>query len=131
MYGVAYHDANVIAYYCVAGTFQHEAALALRGMHEWHSAELWCSELRNALAGYMRSRGLPLATAQSFWADAEQCMARSYRPPGSRVLELAASSGCSAYDLEYVALAQQLRAPLITMDREVLRAFPDEATPLI
>ena len=40
------------------------------------------------------------------------------------VLRLAASSGCSAYDCEFVAAAQQLDAPLVTADRDLLKAFP-------
>ncbi|HEV8408250.1 MAG TPA: hypothetical protein VGQ34_09990, partial [Sphingomicrobium sp.] len=43
------------------------------------------------------------------------------------VLEIAASSGLSAYDCEFVALAQSLAVPLVTQDRAVLKAFPDLA----
>ena len=39
------------------------------------------------------------------------------------VLTLANTSGCSAYDCEFVALAKALGVPLLTNDREVLRAF--------
>ena len=41
-----------------------------------------------------------------------------------RVLQLVASSRCSAYDCECVAAAQQLGVPLITADRALLEAFP-------
>jgi predicted nucleic acid-binding protein len=44
------------------------------------------------------------------------------------VLRLAMSSGCSAYDCEFVALAQDLGARLVTSDTELLRAFPGVAT---
>jgi len=37
---------------------------------------------------------------------------------------LAASSGCSAYDCEFVAAAQQLDAPLVTADRALRKGFP-------
>jgi predicted nucleic acid-binding protein len=40
------------------------------------------------------------------------------------VLRLAASSGCSAYDCEFVVAAQQLDAPLVTADHALLKAFP-------
>jgi len=43
------------------------------------------------------------------------------------VLALAIQSGCTAYDCEYVALAEALEVPLVTEDREVLRAFPARA----
>jgi predicted nucleic acid-binding protein len=43
------------------------------------------------------------------------------------ILRLATESGCSAYDCQYVALAQSTNVPLITHDGEVLDAFPDTA----
>jgi len=41
------------------------------------------------------------------------------------VIELAAESGCSAYDCEYVALARDSGVKLVTTDKELLKAFPD------
>jgi len=40
------------------------------------------------------------------------------------------ASDCSAYDCEYVALAQDLDVPLVTTDRQVLREFPKIAVSL-
>ena len=46
------------------------------------------------------------------------------------VLRLAESSGCSAYDCEYVALAKELRVRLVTLDKQVLGAFPETSSAL-
>ncbi len=48
----------------------------------------------------------------------------------AHVLRLAAESGCSAYDCEFVALAQDLHVPLVTVDKQVLSQFPDVAIAL-
>jgi predicted nucleic acid-binding protein len=46
------------------------------------------------------------------------------------VLNLIANSGCSAYDCEFVALAEDQRVPLITSDRQILHDFPETAVSL-
>jgi predicted nucleic acid-binding protein len=46
------------------------------------------------------------------------------------VLQLVRGSECSAYDCEFVALAMELGLKLVTMDGQVLRAFPDGAVGL-
>ncbi len=45
-----------------------------------------------------------------------------------RVLELTSTSGCSSYDCEYVAIAQELGCRLATYDRKVIRRFPGVAS---
>jgi predicted nucleic acid-binding protein len=55
---------------------------------------------------------------------------REYAVTSESVLSLAASSNCSAYDCEFVALAMDLNVPLVTTDRQILSAFADIAIPL-
>ncbi len=50
---------------------------------------------------------------------------REHLVPDRAVLELAAETRLSAYDCEFVALAQSLSVPLVTEYRAVLKAFPD------
>jgi hypothetical protein len=44
-----------------------------------------------------------------------------------RILALVPASRCTAYDLEFVALADELDVKLVTNDRELRAAFPDRA----
>ena len=46
------------------------------------------------------------------------------------ILQLAESSRCSAYDCEFVALAKYLGVSLVTLDKKVLKAFPQYAISL-
>ena len=48
----------------------------------------------------------------------------------AHVLRLAAQSACSAYDCEFVALAQDLNVRLVTVDKQVLAEFPNVAISL-
>ena len=50
-----------------------------------------------------------------------------FEVPSAQVLALASESGCSAYDCEFVALADYLHVPLATHDGALLRAFPETA----
>ena len=80
------------------------------------------------MAGLVRSDVLPVDQALMIIEETERWMAgREYTVPSDQVLRLAASSGCSAYDCEYVALAQDLGVLLVTSDRQLLKAFPGTA----
>lgn len=66
-----------------------------------------------------------IADALELIGKAERLLGqRDYRVPPAWVLELAAQSGCTAYDCEFVALARELGVPLLTADKGVLKAFP-------
>jgi len=44
-----------------------------------------------------------------------------------QVLSLSHSSGCSAYNCEFVNLAKDLGVPLVTQDKKVRHNFPETA----
>jgi predicted nucleic acid-binding protein len=46
------------------------------------------------------------------------------------VLQLVSGSKCSAYDCEFVALAHANGVRLLTVDRQILREFPEIAISL-
>jgi hypothetical protein len=53
-----------------------------------------------------------------------------YEIASLQVLSLVAMSTCSAYDCEFVALAQDLNVPMITVDKQILAQFPNCAISL-
>jgi predicted nucleic acid-binding protein len=83
------------------------------------------------LAFYVRRGSLLPENAMRIWENAESLLQhREYEVATKDVLRLAAASKCSAYDCEFVALAQALDVPLVTSDAAVLKAFPSVAVPL-
>jgi predicted nucleic acid-binding protein len=123
-------DANLIVYLFVTGARTAEAEAVLRRDPRWGAPLLWRSEVRNALVGLVRGGMLSVEEALNIIANAERLLAGcEFTVPSSRVLLLADRSGCSAYDCEYVALAEDLGVPFVTTDRALLRAFPDRAIP--
>jgi predicted nucleic acid-binding protein len=124
-------DTNLIGYLLLTSDRSEIAELALRKDAEWAAPQLWRSELRNVLAQYVRRSLLGLEDAQRIMNAATDLMSgREYQVASDPVLKLAAESGCSAYDCEFVALAQDLGVALVTVDRQVLRAFPEIAVGL-
>lgn len=121
-------DTNLLVYLYIAGQWTEQAEAVLRREPMWTAPLLWRSEFRSTLTGLVRKRAVSLEDAVTVTSEAERFMAgREYAVLSDRVLRLAVTSGCSAYDCEFVALAQDLGVRLVTADREVLAAFPSMA----
>ncbi|MDP1898948.1 MAG: type II toxin-antitoxin system VapC family toxin [Rubrivivax sp.] len=122
-------DTNVLAYLYLPGTFTARAEVLLEADPDWAAPALWRSEFRNILAGYLRRGALTLDQACSLQREAEDLLRDSeFAVDSEDVLALVRDSDCSAYDCEFVALATQLGVKLVTMDRKLLRAFPERCT---
>lgn len=121
-------DTNLVVYLHLPGPHSDLAERVRQADPCWVAPELWRSELRNVLVTCMRRGGLSLEEALGLAVRAEECVATA--PIGTssrRVLELAARSGCTAYDCEFVAMAEALGVPLVTCDQGILRSFPETA----
>lgn len=124
-------DTNVIAYLWIPGHFTPLAQNALGRDPDWLAPFLWRSEFRNVLAVYVRQGLVTHEVAMRVVASAERQMhGHEYTVCSEEVLDLARSSGCSAYDCEFAALATRLRVPLVTTDKRLLAAFPATSVPL-
>lgn len=121
-------DTNMLAYLYVDGLNNQAARQLLLRDPGWAAPVLWRSELRNTLINCFKGGLIGLDEALRIMSDAELTMSfNEYDLASDDVLELAASSGCSAYDAEFVVLARELGVPLVTTDRELLEKFPGTA----
>lgn len=124
-------DSNIIAYLYLPGAFSTAAEKLLNDEPEWAAPVLWRNEFRNILTGYFRRGDLTLAQVRAIQAEAEALMAgNEFDVESDAVFELVQASNCSAYDCEFIALANMLGAKLVTMDGKLLKAFPDKAVAL-
>ena len=99
--------------------------------HDWRAPLLWRSELRNILTGYQRDGSLTEAQVRQIMAAAEASFAgREHHLPSERVFGVTERYLLSAYDAEFVALAEILGVPLVTEDRAILRCWPGKALSL-
>ena len=121
-------DTNVLAYLYLPGAHTSAAEALLERDSDWCAPILWRSEFRNIVAGYVRRKDISFEQATSLQAEAEGLLSGcEYEVESRAVLELVRDSDCSAYDCEFIALAMKLDTKLFTMDKKLLRAFPNRA----
>lgn len=124
-------DTNIIAYLYLSNEWSNQAESALMKDPRWCAPLLWRSEMRNVLAHYLRKNMLDLAETQQIMHEAAKLLqGREYSVTAYHVLSLVATSTCSAYDCEFVALARDLELPLISTDKQILNQFPNVALSL-
>jgi predicted nucleic acid-binding protein len=123
-------DANVLIYLWLKESYADTAEALLSADPHWIAPLLWRSEFRNVVVGALRRKTISREAALAAIDAAEHQMEGNERLVDSRdVLRLAAQSHCSAYDCEYVALAETAGVPLVTNDAQILKEFPSIARP--
>jgi len=121
-------DSNVIAYCWIHGERTALAHRLRRLDPDWHAPVLWRSELRNILTGYRRDGSLGEAQVRRIMVAAEAGFAgREHHLPSGRVFAVTERHRLSAYDAEFVALAEILGVRLVTEDRAILKSWPGRA----
>ena len=121
-------DTNTVAYLYLPSDYTSDVEKLLDVDSHWVAPALWRSEFRNILALYVRKNLVDLKTACQMQEQAELVLANNeYQVDSHSVLTLAAESGCSAYDCEFISLAKSLNVKLITADKKLLSSFPSIA----
>ena len=118
-------DSNLIAYLHLPGPKADLADAVLLKDSHWWVPPLWRSEFRGILFAHMRTQGMDVATADAHWAEAlDHLRSTQKEPDPASVLAKAFESNLSAYDAEFVVLAEELGVRLVTSDQQVIKAFP-------
>jgi predicted nucleic acid-binding protein len=124
-------DTNIIAYLLLPGTHTNNARSAYLKDPRWTAPLLWRSEFRNVLAMYLKKELFSFGESILLAQKAEDMMrGNEYQVASRQVLDLVSSSKCTAYDCEFVALADHLGVPLVTSDAALVKSFPRIAVPL-
>ena len=125
-------DTNVIAYLLLPSEHTPAARAAYERDPIWAAPLLWRSEFRNVLASSIHQGHMTLDDAVDVMDVGNELMeGREYAVDSTDVLNLASLSSCSAYDCEFVALARELRVPLLTEDRRIRASFRDLSVRLV
>ena len=125
-------DTNILAYLYLPAEHTQKAEALLANDPDWIVPTLWRSEFRNVLALYLRKNLLTFEHALAIQDEAESLLQdNEFVVTSFDVLQLVQNSECSAYDCEFVSLAQNMNVPLITMDKKILKNFPNTAKALL
>lgn len=121
-------DANVVIATIIENTYSADARAVRMADPDWIVPALWQYEVLNALINECRAGNLSLSGALDAADLAARLLGEQARGcPSSKILEIASTDRLTAYDATYVALARMLGVPLVTEDRQILRACPDVA----
>ena len=121
-------DTNLISYLLIEGVHTPKAEAVYARDSVWMLPPLWRSEFLNVLARSVSTGLLNEQTALTAWAKATRVVnEREVEPDPTAVLRMAIRSRISAYDAQFVALAQMLAVPLVTADRQLAKRCPDHA----
>ena len=124
-------DTNVIGYLFLSSAHALAVEKTLKKDSHWTAPTLWRSEFRNVLALSLRKKRMTLQQAQQIMNGAlELLRGREYEVSSYEVLRLASESGCSAFACEFIAVANDLHVPLVTVDQQLLHSFPSVAVSL-
>ena len=121
-------DTNVIAYLLIPGPHQAAVDAVRKRDDDWRAPPLWQSEFRNVLTLCLRRKAMTLDVALDTLALAQEVMAPGETGVnGDLVLACAERLNLTAYDAEFVVLAEALDLPLVTLDQGILRACAPRA----
>ena len=86
---------------------------------------LWHHEYLNVLATFAREGGATIAEARTLWPrGVDLFRSREQSVDMESALIVATGNRISAYDAQYIALAQKLQTLCVTEDQRLLKTFP-------
>ncbi len=124
-------DTNVIVYFFLPGEKTKQAEDLYKRDSDWLVPYLWRSEFLNVMATHLRTGAMTQSAAMRITEEAERFFkGKEYFVDSKNIMACVDKSTCSAYDCEFLALAEQLNVPLVTADQKIVREFPSIARSL-
>jgi predicted nucleic acid-binding protein len=113
-------DTNVITYLILQREKTDQAQSLYRKDSDWVMPTLWRHEYLNVLANYVRHGGVEYGDVEKAWNQAISCFGDKERHVDMLIaLRLACVHNISAYDAQYIALAENLGVTCITEDQHL------------
>ena len=118
-------DTNIISYRLIKGDKTDKAIDLEQYDPEWIVPVLWRFEFLNVLSTLTKNDYLNLNQSLIIWKNAESILKnREYHVHPEKTLEFSIKHRISAYDAQYIVLAEANDIKCITEDKQLLKLFP-------
>ncbi len=121
-------DSNIVAARNLTSSLTSQANDLEEKDPVWIVPVLWRYEFQNILATAIKAKQIKPEQALDVWDKVSKILSENEcEPSSSRVIELVARYGITAYDGQFIAVALEMGVPLVTEDREFQDKFPGVA----
>jgi len=124
-------DTNIIAYRFIQGDKTEKVLKAQKKDSDWILPSLWRHEFLNVISTVARNQILNPDECLEVWKSAVRVLHSLERNVDMlKALLLSIETSISAYDAQYITLAESFRIKCLTEDRKLLVTFPATAISL-
>ena len=119
-------DTNIITYRFIEGDKTAKVIKFQQYDSDWVVPFFWRFEFLNVLSTLVKNNYISDKQSISIWRTAYRTLkARERLIDMEKVLLFSIQNQISAYDAQYIVLAQSLKIKCLTEDMKLLREFPD------
>ena len=119
---------DIVAALYLPGENTEIAEAVLKRDPAWASPLLWRTLFPHYVTGPLRSGAVTPELVDVMLEEAEKLfLSREFPSPAKENMSFIFQSQCSAFIAPFLGLAKGLRVPLVTLDAEAVRAFPEIA----
>ncbi|MGO8989513.1 MAG: type II toxin-antitoxin system VapC family toxin [bacterium] len=121
-------DSNIVAARNLTSSLTSKAKQVEEKDPVWIVPVLWRYEFQNILASAIESKQIKPEQALDIWEKVSKILVENEcEPSASKVIDLVAQHGITAYDGQFVAVALEMGISCLTADRELQEKFPGVA----
>jgi predicted nucleic acid-binding protein len=118
-------DSNIITARTLTSSLTSKAEQLEEKDPLWVVPVLWRYEFQNILATAIKSKQIKPEQALDVWKKVSGVLIENeYEPSTSKVIDLIAEYGITAYDGQFIAVALEMGIQCVTEDRELQEKFP-------
>jgi len=118
-------DSNIVAVRNLTSSLTSRAKQVEEKDPVWIVPVLWRYEFQNILATAIKAKQIKPEKASEVWEKVSKVLVENEcEPSPSKVIDLVAQYGITAYDGQFVAVALEMGVPFVTEDQELQEKFP-------